>query len=71
VNAPTSYRDFADVLRSVGAAPVRQKGGHEQWRLPNGKVFTLPATSAGYTDRRSVLNRWSDLRRLFPKLREA
>jgi predicted RNA binding protein YcfA (HicA-like mRNA interferase family) len=64
MTAPTDYRGFAQVLRGLGAAPVRQRGGHEQWRLPNGKVFTLPATHAGYVERRAVLNRWCDLRRL-------
>jgi hypothetical protein len=70
VTAPTDYAGFADALRRIGAAPVRQRGGHEQWRLPNGKVFTLPATRSGYMDRRATLNRWSDLRRMFPALRE-
>lgn len=69
MQAPTDYAGFAQVLRGLGAAPIRQKGSHEQWRLRNGKVFTLPATRAGYGDRRTILNRWADLRRLAPELR--
>lgn len=70
MNAPTDYAGFAQVLRGLGAAPVRQKGGHEQWRLPGGRVYTLAITSRDY-DRRTALNCWRDIRHLFPHLREA
>jgi HicA-like toxin of HicAB toxin-antitoxin system len=71
MTCPTTYREFVDVLRSLGAVPVRQKGGHEQWKLPSGHVYTVALARVNYSDRRTVLNRWTELRRLAPQLRSA
>lgn len=69
MSAPKDYRGFAQVLSGLGAAPVRRKGSHEQWRLQDGRVYTLHLGRE--YERRTALNYWRDLRRLFPQLREA
>lgn len=63
---PSTYEDFAQVLRGLGAVLTRTRGAHEQWRLPNGHNFTLPVARRDWRDRRAVLNRWRDLRRTAP-----
>lgn len=66
---PTSYNGFVEVLTRVGAVPLRSKGSHQQWRLPNGRCFTIVTTREGYVGR-SAVNRWTELKRLYPGVRE-
>lgn len=67
---PTTHRGFVEILTAVGAVVVRRKGSHEQWRLPNGRTFTIVTAREGYTGR-SAVNRWTELKRLYPEIRSA
>lgn len=63
---PTDYQGFKRFLLSVGAVHRRTTATHEQWRLPNGHNFTLPAREAksDWAVRGHNLNRWRDLQKL-------
>lgn len=39
---PLPYRKVARALGRVGFRPVRQVGGHERWKHPDGRAATLP-----------------------------
>lgn len=34
-------REALQKLRALGAVPLRQKGSHQVWRLPNGRTVVL------------------------------
>jgi hypothetical protein len=67
---PLSLGDYHALFRAVGAVLVRQSR-HEQWRLPNGRMFTLPISKGGWSSRNDVHCRWRDVCRLMPELRAA
>jgi predicted RNA binding protein YcfA (HicA-like mRNA interferase family) len=41
MNARQAIRKSKAMLRAAGAVPVRQKGGHETWVLPSGRIYPL------------------------------
>jgi len=61
---PTSYKEFRRHLLAIGACLIRSTGGHEQWRLPNGRRWTLSMSKGQWTHRRTVLNRWREFCRV-------
>lgn len=68
MKGPNTYRSFILVLLAAGAEIERNASGHEQWRLPNGRRFTLPSSRGSWGDRHGVLNRWRDLRHIYPAI---
>lgn len=44
---PRSWREAVTFLKSVGARPVRTKGSHQTWRLPDGSSFTVVCNHLG------------------------
>ncbi|MBI3911162.1 MAG: type II toxin-antitoxin system HicA family toxin [Armatimonadetes bacterium] len=34
--------DFQQVARKLGFVPVRQRGSHQHWEHPEGRVATIP-----------------------------
>jgi predicted RNA binding protein YcfA (HicA-like mRNA interferase family) len=44
---PRTWRDAIAWLVSRGARPLRTKGSHQTWRLPNGKSFVVVCNHLG------------------------
>ena len=66
---PKTRHDFLCLLAAAGAVRARNTNGHEQWRLPNGRMFTLPTSKGAWESRNDVHCRWRDLQRLALELR--
>lgn len=54
-------REFLAELRGLGAVHVRNRGDHQIWKLPNGRVLSVPIGGKHNELRRGTLFR---LRRL-------
>lgn len=65
---PTTRYEFVRLLADAGASIARHNNGHEQWRLPNGRMFTLPVSRGAWIPA-FVHQRWRDLTRVLPELR--
>lgn len=65
---PQTYEQFAALFQRAGAVLVRNTV-HEQWRLPNGRMFSLPTSKGAWESRNDVHCRWRDVTRVMPELR--
>jgi predicted RNA binding protein YcfA (HicA-like mRNA interferase family) len=57
---PPKYRELIHYLRRYGAKPLRQRGSHEVWQLPNGRTFSLVVNHINDPVSRTVLKNVSD-----------
>lgn len=62
MHLPKTLRDWEQHLRALGARLERHSCGHDQWRLPNGRMFTV-SKGALDGDPRKARNMWAGLRR--------
>lgn len=60
---PHDRQEFEDLLRSHGAVFERENGGHRQWKLPNGRTFTVPTAKRDWSHRPTLYHRARDLRK--------
>lgn len=59
---PKSWRVLRCRLRELGGHPIRTKGSHEMWRLPDGEMFLVVRNHLGRRVPMNVLARYRRLR---------
>lgn len=60
--APKCWRELRARLRELGAEPVRTKGSHEMWRLPDGEMFVVVRNHLGQPVPPNIIARYRRLR---------